>query len=58
MFVQWLRDEFYENLMILILAGQSQPLSQMCTGKISHVFNRIRTHDLCDACAVLLPTKL
>jgi len=31
--------------MILILAGQSQWLSHMCTPKISDVFNGIRTHD-------------
>ena len=41
--------------MILTRAGQSQQFSHMCTWKISGVFRRIQTHDLCIAGAVLLP---
>ena len=39
---------------ILTLAGQSQRLCHMYTRKISGVFNGNRTHDLCDAVAVIL----
>ena len=53
----WSVVERWIEEMILTLAGQSQRLSHMYTLKISGVFNGIRTHDLCDAGAVLSPTE-
>ena len=53
----WLREEYFEE-MILTLAEQSQQLSHTCTWKISRVFQRIHTNDLCNAGAVLLPIEL
>ena len=42
-------ERWTEEMVLNVLAGQSQRLSHLCTWKISGVFNGIRTHDLCDA---------
>lgn len=55
------KQVFYKNWKTTYIRGlnwQSQQLSHMCIWRISGVFNRIYTYDLCNACVMLLLTEL